>query len=95
MNGLEEALDAGKRRGYEEFRRIDGISFLFQYAIKRQGGVYCTYCFSVAESSMDIFEDGEDEEVREFSSLDDAMEHLRAKGAAMEKFAPIKRTLPF
>lgn len=95
MNGLEEALGAGKRRGYEEVRLLDGTPVLFQYAIRQQGGIYFTYCFSVSESAMDVLEDDENEEVREFSSLNDAVEHLRARGAALEKFAPIRRALPF
>jgi len=95
MNNLIEALNAGKRRGYEERREIDGVSFLFQYAIKKQNNLYYTYFFSVDESQMDVIEDDENEEIMIFPSLDEALSYLINKGAIVKKFSAIKNTLPF
>lgn len=95
MNKLIDALNTGKRRGYEESRLIEGISFLFQYAIKKQNNIYYTYYFSIDESRMNLLEDDENEEIKEFSTLDAALDYLRSKGAALEKFAAIKNSLPF
>ncbi|KAA8701972.1 hypothetical protein [Pseudomonas proteolytica] len=95
MNNLIEALNAGKRRGYEERCEIDGASFLFQYAIKKQNNLYYTYFFSVEESQMDVIEDDENEEIQTFRSLDEALSYLINRGAIVEKFSAIKNTLPF
>jgi hypothetical protein len=95
MNKLIDALNTGKRRGYEESRLIEGVPFLFQYAIKKQNNTYYTYYFSIDESHMDLLEDDENEEIKEFLTLDAALDYLRNKGAALEKFAAIKNTLPF
>lgn len=95
MNKLIDALNTGKRRGYEESRLIEGGAFLFQYAIKKQNNIYYTYYFSIDESRMDLLEDDENEEIEEFSTLDAALDYLRDKGAALEKFAAIKNSLPF
>lgn len=95
MNNLIEALNAGKRRGYEERCEIDGASFLFQYAIKKQNNLYYTYFFSVEESRMDVIEDDENEEIQTFRSLDEALSYLINRGAIVEKFSAIKNTLPF
>ena len=95
MNKLIEALNAGKRRGYEERRTICGEELFFQYAIKKQDDVYCTYFFSVEVSRMDLIEDDENEEVKIFISLDAALEYLAVKGAIIEKFSVISSTLPF
>ena len=95
MNNLIEALNAGKRRGYEERREIDGASFLFQYAIKKQNNLYYTYFFSIDESQMEVIEDDENEEILTFPSLDEALSHLISRGAIVEKLSAIKNTLHF
>lgn len=95
MNALIEAINAGKRRGYGESRRIEGRIFIFQYAIKKQRDIYCTYFFSIDESQMDLLEDNENEEVKTFTDLDAALSYLTSKGAEIEKFVAIKNTLPF
>ncbi|ALI01347.1 hypothetical protein C1Y08_04265 [Pseudomonas sp. FW306-02-F02-AA] len=95
MNKLIDALNSGKRRGYEETRLVERISFLFQYAIKKQNNIYYTYYFSTSESRMDLLEDDENEEIKEFSTLDAALDHLKNKGAELEKFTAIKKSLPF
>ncbi|TVT93320.1 hypothetical protein [Pseudomonas sp. RGB] len=95
MNNLIEALNAGKRRGYEEIRKIDGGSFIFQYALKKQKNVYHTYFFSIEESKIDMIEDNENEELKTFENLDSALTYLTNKGAEIEKLSTIKNNLPF
>lgn len=95
MDKLIEALDAGKRRGYEEIRNIDGNAFIFQYALKKQHNVYHTYFFSIEESKIDMIEDNENEELKTFENLNTALTYLINKGAAIEKFSAMKTTLPF
>lgn len=95
MNKLLEALNIGKRRGYQECRKINGEESLFQYAIKKQNGMYCTYFFMVESSRMQFIEDDENEEIKEFISLDAALRYLVGKGAEIEKFTVIKGILPF
>ncbi|MBN2992570.1 hypothetical protein JWR97_15955 [Pseudomonas cedrina subsp. fulgida] len=95
MNDLIKALNAGKRRGYEERREIDGAAFLYQYAIKKQENLYYTYFFSINESQMDVIEDDENEEIQTFPSFDEALSYLINRGAVLEKFSTIKNTLPF
>lgn len=50
MRTLFEALEIGKRRGYDETRQVDSNIYLFQYALKKEKGVYKTYFFKVEES---------------------------------------------
>lgn len=95
MNELIRAINAGKIRGYEERRNISGEEVFFQCAIKKQNDVYCTYFFVVEVSRMDLIEDDENEEVKTHFSLDAALEYLVGKGAVIEKFAVIRKTLPF
>lgn len=95
MNELIKALCGGKCRGYEESREVGGDLFFFQYAIKKQNDMFCTYCFSVDESCMEFLEDNEGEEVRKFNRLEDALSHLTEKGCVIEKLAAMKKTLPF
>lgn len=35
LERLTKALNAGKRRGYEKTRKVDGVGYLFEYAIKK------------------------------------------------------------
>lgn len=95
MEHLERALESGKRRGYDEVRDIESISYLFQYAIKKEMAVYSTYFMKVDESKLDVFEDYAEEEIRAFHSLEAALEYLKIQGADPLKLSPIKRTLPF
>ena len=95
MDKLIEALDAGKRRGYEEIRNIDGDPFIFQYALKKQNDIYHTYFFSIEESKIDMIEDNENEELKTFGNLNAALTYLINKGAVIEKFSAMKTTLPF
>lgn len=95
MEQLEQALAKGKRRGYDEFRSIDGTSFLFEYALKKEQGVYSTYFFRIEEQCMDQYEDYAHEEIDTFASLEDALNALEQKGAQRSKLGPIQRVLPF
>lgn len=95
MKKLTDALNEGKRRGYEETRLINGIPHLIQYAIKKQENFYYTYYFSIEESRMDLLEDDENEEIMKFPDLDTALNHLLTKGAEIEKLSTLKKTLPF
>ena len=95
MKKLTDALNAGKRRGYEEIRLINGTSHVIQYAIKKQDNLYHTYYFSIEESRMDLLEDDEHEEIKKFPDLDAALNHLLTKGAKIEKLSTMKKSLPF
>lgn len=95
MEHLVKALAAGKRRGYDEVRLIDSISYLFQYAIKEEKGVYVTYFLKIDESKLDVFEDYADEEILKFQSFDDALAYLNKQGADIQKLSAIKGALPF
>lgn len=95
MDNLIHSLNAGKRRGYDEYREVQGVNYLFQYAIKKEKDMYKTYFFSIDESKMDVMEDYGEEEVSDFSDLTSALEHLKDKGADIEKFKAIKGVLPF
>jgi|GEM_PF-667671 len=95
MEQLLKALGSGKRRGYDEIRQIDAISYLFQYAIKKEAGVFSTYVLKIEESKYDVFEDYACEEIKTFQTFDDAIGYLKAKGAEISKITSIKGTLPF
>jgi hypothetical protein len=95
MKNLIEALEAGKRRGYDEIRVIDSIKYLFQYAIKMDKGVYLTYFLKINESKFDEFEDYAEEEIMEFTEFQTVLKYFNAHGADIQKMTAIKKTLPF
>ena len=95
MKQLLKALESGKRRGYDEVRQINSVSYLFQYAIKKENGVFSTYVLRIEESKYDVFEDYACEEMKTFQTFENAIEHLKAKGAEISKITSIKGTLPF
>lgn len=95
MKQLSYFLEQGKRRGYEEVKMIDGVAYFIQYAIKKENGVYATYCFSIEESKMDTIEDYGNEEFEQFCELSDAIDYFNSKGCDISKFNRIKGTLPF
>lgn len=95
MKTLLEALEIGKRRGYDVTRQVDSVIYLFQYALKKEKGVYKTYFFKVEASKIDVFEDYADEEIKSFDMLDSALDYLVSKGGEIDKLANIKGTLPF
>jgi hypothetical protein len=95
MDNLIQAINAGKRRGYDESRSVHDVSYLFQYAIKKERDIYQTYFFSIDESKMDVVEDYGEEEINDFPDLQSALEYLIGKGADIDKLKPIKGVLPF
>lgn len=95
MEHLVKALEAGKRRGYDQIRLIDSIKYLFQYAIKKEKGVYSTYFLKIDESKFDLFEDYAEEEILTFQTFEDALRYLINQGADIQKMSAIKGTLPF
>jgi len=95
MQRLMAALNAGKRRGYDVFREIDGVNFLFQYALKKDNELYVTYFFSIEELAIDQADEDGEEEIKEFLDLESALMNLASHGAEMEKLTAMKRSLPF
>ncbi|CAK17896.1 hypothetical protein PSEEN5272 [Pseudomonas entomophila L48] len=89
------SIEKGKVRGYDEVRDIDGGSYFFQYAIKKQGEKYVAYFFCVLESKMDVFEDYATEELSEFSSVEEAFDYFRLKNVDVGRFSSMKGVLPF
>lgn len=93
---LLNIINKGRVRGYDEIRVIDDIRYFYQFAIKKENGKYFTYFFYIPESKMDAFEDYDDnEEVREFSVIEEAIIYLINKGAEIEKFTGFKGVKPF
>jgi hypothetical protein len=95
MDNLVKALESGKRRGYKEVRQHEAVRYLFQYAIKKDEGLYVTYYFKIDESKFDVYEDYGVEEVSYFLTLNEALCYLNDIGADIAKFSAIKRMLPF
>lgn len=95
MKNLIEALEAGKRRGYDEVRIIDSTKYLFQYAIKMDKGLYLTYFLKINESKLDEFEDFAEEEMMKFTEFQKVLQYFNEHGADVQKMGAIKRTLPF
>jgi hypothetical protein len=95
LNRLVIALDGGKRRGYDVIRDVDGVSYLFEFALKKHSGVYETYFFSIEELEIDQPDEDGEEEIRQFLDLNSALENLKSHGAELEKLTAIKRALPF
>ncbi|WP_247954742.1 hypothetical protein [Escherichia coli] len=50
------AIENGKVRGFDEIKEINGESYFFQYAIKKQDEKYNTYFFKIPENKMEVFE---------------------------------------
>jgi hypothetical protein len=92
---LLSALEYGKRRGYDELRTIRSTTYLFQYAIKKEGSAFETYFLQIDESKFDVFEDYSEEESRTFQTLDLALDYLHGKGAEIQKLRAIRGVLPF
>ncbi|HCN9678388.1 TPA: hypothetical protein N6888_005041, partial [Escherichia coli] len=44
------AIENGKVRGFDEIKEINGESYFFQYAIKKQDEKYNTYFFKIPEN---------------------------------------------
>jgi hypothetical protein len=95
MENLTKALDAGKRRGYDEVREVAAVKYLYQYALKKEKGTYETYFLKIEEAKLDVFEDYAEEEMHTFQTLEDALEYLVSNGADISKLSAIKGTLPF
>lgn len=95
MKHLIKALDSVKKRGYDEFRTLDSVRYLFQYAIKKEKQNYITYFLRIDESKYDAFEDYANETILTFPTLEDALQYLENEGADINKLGPIKRALPF
>lgn len=95
MKNLIEALEAGKRRGYDEVRIIDSIKYLFQYAIKMDKGVYLTYFLKINEAKFDEFDDFAEEEIMKFTEFQNVLQYFNKHGADVQRMGAIKRTLPF
>lgn len=95
VNHLINALNSGKRRGYDEIRTSESTQYLYQYAIKKEKDAYITYFIKIEESKLDVFEDYAEEVMTTFTELRDALQYLRRLGAEIEKLGPIKGTLPF
>ena len=95
MKELEIVLSKGKRRGYDEIREIGGVTFLLEYALKKENGIYLTYFFQIEEHVIDQYEDYGHEEITPFHTLASALTYLENKGAQVNRLGPIKRTLPF
>jgi len=93
---LLSIIDKGRVRGYDEIRVIDNIRYFYQFAIKKEKEKYFTYFFYIPESKMDTAEEYDDnEEVRDFSVIKEAISYLINKGAKIEKFTGFKGVKPF
>ncbi|EMV8405967.1 hypothetical protein, partial [Escherichia coli] len=64
------AIENGKVRGFDEIKEINGESYFFQYAIKKQDEKYNTYFFKIPENKMEVFEDYATEEISAFSNIE-------------------------
>lgn len=95
MKDLVQALEAGKRRGYEEVRSVSGVRFLFQFYLKKEAGKYVIYVMIIDESKMDSFEDYGSEKIEFFEDFNEAVKCLQGSGADIKKFSAVKGTLPF
>ncbi|OWR29172.1 hypothetical protein CDO73_16040 [Saccharibacillus sp. O23] len=92
------AVERGRVRGYEETKPCadcSGGEEWRQYAIRKKDGRYQTYFFAVDAGRMEIMEDCAQEERSEFANREDALAHLRLKGADPSRFAPFKGQKPF
>jgi len=93
---LLNIIDKGLVKGYDEIRIINNIRYFYQFAIKKENGKYFTYFFSIPESKMDTLEDYDDnEEIRDFSVIKEAISYLINRGAEIEKFTGFKGVKPF
>lgn len=95
MEHMVKALESGKRRGYDEVRLIDSIKYLFQYAIKKEKGIYSTYFLMIDEAKSDVVEDYAEEQILTFQKLEDALQYLNKQGADIQKMSAIRGALPF
>ncbi|ENT8864066.1 hypothetical protein ACFGVG_004852 [Escherichia coli] len=89
------AIENGKVRGFDEIKEINGESYFFQYAIKKQDEKYNTYFFKIPENKMEVFEDYATEEISAFSNIEDALNYFKLQGIDITKFSPIRGLLPF
>jgi len=89
------AIENGKVRGFDEIKEINGESYFFQYAIKKQDEKYNTYFFKIPENKMEVFEDYATEEISAFSNIEDAFNCFKLQGIDITKFSPIRGLLPF
>jgi hypothetical protein len=95
LERLIKALNAGKRRGYDTIQQMDGVDYLFEFALKKQKEIFETYFFCIEELKIDQPDEEGEEEIKQFSTLESALENLRSHGAELEKLTAIKRSLPF
>ncbi len=94
----QRAVENGRVRGYEEMNPCadcSGGEEWRQYAIRKQDGRYRTYFFAVDAGRIEIMEDYAEEERLEFADREEALAHLRRKGADLSRFAPFKGQKPF
>jgi hypothetical protein len=92
---LIKPLDAGKRRGYDAIQEVDGVSFLFEFALKKQNESFETYFFSIEELKIDQADEDGEEEIKQFSIIESALENLRSHGAELDRLTAIKCSIPF
>ncbi|WP_028590989.1 hypothetical protein [Paenibacillus massiliensis] len=95
MDDWCEAVERGKVRGYEEYKLLLGERYIYQYAMKKVGNIYLTYCFHIPESKIQVMEDYDTEEIQEFEQIEQAISHLESRGAVVNQFTAIKGVLPF
>lgn len=54
MQRLMKTLNADKRNGCDMFLKIEGVSCLFQHALKKRQWTICDYFFSIREKGTDF-----------------------------------------
>ncbi|HCT3173122.1 TPA: hypothetical protein OTT09_004514 [Enterobacter asburiae] len=95
LKKLTIAIEKGKVRGFDEIRKINGINYFFQYALKKQGEKYSTYLFSVPEEKIELIEDYATEEINIFSNIEDAFNYFKLQGVDIVRFSSIRGGVPF
>ena len=87
MKKLIVAIENGKVRGFDEIKEINGESYFFQYAIKKQDENTIPIFFKIPENKMEVFEDYATEEISVFQYIEDAFNYFKLQGIDITKFS--------
>ena len=76
--------------GYSQEKIINGVTYVYEYAIKKQANIFKTYFFCVEKKHIDNFDENAQEEILKFNTIEDALFHIKKKGANENLLKPMK-----
>ncbi|MCM0261528.1 hypothetical protein [Bacteroides fragilis] len=76
--------------GYSQEKIVNGKNCLCEFAIKKQVDIFKTYFFCVETKHIDTIEEYAHDELLDFTSLEDAVNYLKSKGANEYLLKPMK-----